>query len=80
MYRLSNQQCNTNNLNIYKQCNVLTEGRVIPSCSNTYGIDSLPPSVPQQSNFHFMDGRLFIFIYNFPNNILLLFGHFYFVR
>ena len=56
MYRLSNQQCKTNNQNMYKQCNVLTGGHVIPSCSNTYGIDSLPASVPQQSNFHFIDG------------------------
>ena len=54
--RLSNQQCYSNNKNMYKQCNVLKDGRVIPSCSNTYGIDSIPASVPQQSNFHFLDG------------------------
>ena len=54
--RLSNHQCYSNNKNIYKQCDVLKDGRVIPSCSNTYGIDSIPASVPQQSNFHFLDG------------------------
>ena len=38
MIRLQNGQCYKANKNMYKQCNNLN-GKVIPSCSNIYGID-----------------------------------------
>ena len=53
---LSNNKCISNNNNKFKQCNNLPIGKIIPSCSNIYGNDNYPASVPQQSNFHFMDG------------------------
>ena len=54
--RLSNKKCYKQNQSPYKQCDVLKDGRVISSCSNTYGIDGWPASVPQQSNFRFTNG------------------------
>ena len=54
--KLNNGQCWKQNRNRHKPCEVLTDGRVIPSCSNIYGIDGWPASVPQQSNFRFTNG------------------------
>ena len=55
MLRLSNGQCYKANRNMYKQCNNLN-GRVIPSCSNVYGVDGWPASTPNQSNVSYMNG------------------------
>lgn len=54
--KLSNGRCYNPNASKYKQCNSLKDGRIIPSCSNTYGIDGWPASTPQQSNFRFTNG------------------------
>ena len=54
--RLNNGQCWKQNRNRHKPCDVLKDGRVISSCSNVYGIDGWPASVPQQSNFRFTNG------------------------
>ena len=54
--KLYNGRCYNPNASKYKQCNVLNDGRVIPSCSNVYGIDGWPASTPQQSNFRFTNG------------------------
>lgn len=40
----------------YNQCNILKDGRIIPNCSNIYGVDDWPASTPQQSNFRFTNG------------------------
>lgn len=55
MIRLQNGQCYKANKNMYKQCNNLN-GKVIPSCSNVYGIDGWPASTPNQSNVPYTNG------------------------
>ena len=54
--KLNNGRCYNKNASQYKQCNALNDGRIIPSCSNVYGIDGWPASTPQQSNFRFTNG------------------------
>lgn len=53
--QLSNRKCYKQNRNMYQQCSNLNN-KVIPSCSNTYGIDGWPASTPQQSNKPFTNG------------------------
>jgi len=55
MSRLQNGGCYQANRNMYQQCNNLN-GRVIPSCSNIYGIDGWPASTPNQSNVAYTNG------------------------
>ena len=53
--RLSNGKCYSTKTSIYRQCDNLNN-KIIPSCSNTFGIDGWPASTPQQSNISFTNG------------------------
>jgi hypothetical protein len=53
--QLNNRKCFKQNRNQYQQCSGLNN-KVIPSCSNIYGIDGWPASTPQQSNAIYTNG------------------------
>ena len=56
MYNQRNDgRCVKNRYNQYQQCSNLIN-KVIPSCSNVYGIDGWPASTPQQSNASYTNG------------------------
>ena len=53
--RRNDRKCVRNSYNQYQQCSNLIN-KVIPSCSNVYGIDGWPASTPQQSNASYTNG------------------------
>jgi hypothetical protein len=51
----NNRRCVKGRYNQYQQCSNLVN-KVIPSCSNVYGMDGWPASTPQQSNVGYTNG------------------------